>query len=108
MSIELKEHIEVAELFQFYKPLLTLKQQLMIQYYYLDNYTLGEIAEIEHISRNAVHDQLKRTVAKLHGFEMKLKLKEKSNQRDLILNRFKEFLDEDTFKALTEALEKVE
>lgn len=108
MSIELKDHIEVAELYQFYKPLLTLKQQLMIQYYYLDNYTLGEIAEIEHVSRNAVHDQLKRTVAKLHDFEMKLHLKEKSIQREMVLNRFKDTLDEDTFKALTEALEKVE
>ncbi|MFP4286463.1 MAG: YlxM family DNA-binding protein [Candidatus Izemoplasmataceae bacterium] len=108
MSVNLAEHIEVAELYQFYKPLLTEKQQLMIQYYYLDNYTLSEIAEIENISRNAVHDQLKRTVVKLHDFEMKLQLKEKSLKRESILNDFKDQMDEDTFKALIDTLMKVE
>jgi predicted DNA-binding protein YlxM (UPF0122 family) len=108
MSIDIKDHIETAELFQFYKPLLTDKQQLMIQYYYVDNYTLSEIAEIENISRNAVHDQLKRTVNKLLDLESKLKLKEKSTQREITLNRFKTSIDEKVFKALIEALEKVE
>ena len=40
--------------------------------YYLDDYSLGEIAEEYDVSRQAVYDNIKRTEAMLEEYEEKL------------------------------------
>lgn len=42
--------------------------------YYLDDYSLGEIAEEYDVSRQAVYDNIKRTEAMLEEYEEKLLL----------------------------------
>ena len=42
--------------------------------YYLDDFSLGEIAEEYHVSRQAVYDNIKRTEAMLEQYEEKLLL----------------------------------
>lgn len=108
MSLDLDKHIEIAELLFLYESLLTPKQVSFMRYYYLDNYTLGEIAEIEEVSRNAVFDQLKRTVNKLYKYEENLKLKEKSEKRQSIINELKNTTNQEQIMQLLDALEKVE
>ena len=108
MSELLDKHIEIANLLAYYESLLTPKQQLVMRYYYLDNYSLSEIAEIEAISRNAVHDQLKRTVNKLYTYEANLKLLEKAKIRQELINKLKTTDDATRRQQLLEALEKVE
>ncbi len=64
----------VARLFDFYGDLLTKKQQLMVKLYYHHDLSLGEIAGQLKVSRQAVHDNLRRAEKILEGYEQKLKL----------------------------------
>ena len=77
-------------LYDFYQSLLTDKQQSYMSLYYLDDFSLGEIAEEYNVSRQAVYDNIKRTEAMLEEYEAKLLLFEKFQQRSLILQKMKE------------------
>ena len=104
----LQKHVEVVELYEIYRSLLTSKQQVILDYYYFDNYSLSEISELESISRNAVYDSLKRTVDKLYDYESKLKLNShKKNRLKIIQTLINENNDPKVAKLLKE-LEKVE
>lgn len=67
----------VAMLFDFYGKLLTEKQQEMLSLYYEQDLSLGEIAGEYNISRQAVHDILKRGEKILSSYEAKLGLVKK-------------------------------
>lgn len=58
----------------FYGPLLTEKQQNVWDLHYQQDLSLAEIAEVENISRQAIHDLLKRTERILADYEEKLGL----------------------------------
>lgn len=64
-------------LFDFYGPLLTHRQQEVYDYSCGEDMSLGEIAETLGISRQAVHDNLRRTEKILEEYEAKLGLAEK-------------------------------
>lgn len=61
--------IYLSNLFDYYGPLLTDKQQAYFKSYYFNNLTLSEIAENENVSRNAVHKQIKDAENKLLHYE---------------------------------------
>jgi len=65
---------EMALLADFYGPLLTEKQRNVWDLHYQQDLSLAEIAEVEHISRQAIHDLLKRTERILTEYEEKLRL----------------------------------
>ena len=73
-------------LFDFYQVLLTPKQKSYMALYYLDDFSLGEIAEEYNVSRQAVYDNIKRTEAMLEEYEAKLHLFEKFQKRDALLD----------------------
>lgn len=77
-------------LYDFYQSLLTKKQQSYMALYYLDDFSLGEIAEEYDVSRQAVYDNIKRTEAMLEEYEAKLLLFEKFQQRSTLIRRLKE------------------
>ena len=68
-------------LFDFYQSLLTDKQRLYMQLYYLDDLSLGEIAGEYDVSRQAVYDNVRRTEAMLEDYEAKLNLFSKFKRR---------------------------
>lgn len=72
--MELEKNNHINELFDFYGSLLTKKQHDYIQFYYQDDYSLGEIAETFSVSRQAVYDNIHRTEQILNDYEDKLKL----------------------------------
>ncbi|WP_223588718.1 putative DNA-binding protein [Neobacillus bataviensis] len=83
-------------LYDFYYSLLTPKQQSYMSLYYLDDYSLGEIAEEYDVSRQAVYDNIKRTEAMLEEYEEKLLLFHKFQERARLLKQVKVLLKEET------------
>ena len=76
-------------LFDFYQSLLTDKQRLYMNLYYLEDLSLGEIAEEYGISRQAVYDNVRRTEAMLEDYEMKLNLFSKFQERMEIVENYR-------------------
>ncbi len=68
---------EIISLYDLYYNLLTDKQRDYFEEYYFSDLSISEIAINFDISRNGVHDQLKRVVANLYSFEEKLGLLKK-------------------------------
>jgi uncharacterized protein len=97
-------------LYDFYQSLLTPKQQSYMSLYYLDDYSLGEIAEEYDVSRQAVYDNIKRTEVMLEEYEEKLLLFQKFQERSKLLTHVKELLNEETLseQALLEAVTELE
>ncbi|ARJ40010.1 MULTISPECIES: putative DNA-binding protein [Sporosarcina] len=88
----LEKTTRVNFLFDFYQSLLTDKQRLYMQLYYLDDLSLGEIAEQYGVSRQAVYDNVKRTEAMLEDYEKKLNLFEKHEGRLEIVELLEEMV----------------
>ncbi len=61
-------------LYDFYGEMLTERQKEIYEDYYLNDLSLGEIAEELNISRAGVHDNLKRSEKALINYEDKLQL----------------------------------
>jgi predicted DNA-binding protein YlxM (UPF0122 family) len=95
-------------LYDFYQSLLTPKQQSYMSLYYLDDYSLGEIAEEYNVSRQAVYDNIKRTEAMLEEYEEKLLLFHKFQERNKLLVKLKDSLSDETQLELVAQLEKLD
>ncbi|MCQ2533206.1 MAG: YlxM family DNA-binding protein [Clostridia bacterium] len=77
--------VDVCMLVDFYGNLLTEKMLNMIELKYFDDLSLSEIAEQTGVSRQAVHDTLKRAVSTLEQYEDKLGLIERfTNQKKIV------------------------
>lgn len=66
-----------ALLFDFYGELLTEHQRSIYEEVVLNDYSLSEVAEDQGISRQGVHDLVKRSTKTLEGYEQKLHLVER-------------------------------
>ncbi len=64
----------IGDLFDLYGTLLTQRQREMVQMYYFDDWSLSEIAEHLSVSRQAVHDNLRRAEEQLESYELALQL----------------------------------
>ncbi|WP_318504776.1 putative DNA-binding protein [Bacillus sp. T3] len=97
-------------LYDFYQSLLTPKQRSYMSLYYLDDFSLGEIAEEYDVSRQAVYDNIKRTENMLEEYEEKLSLLQKFQERNQLLAKVKEQLASDTpsKQELLEAIDDIE
>ncbi len=73
------KYLYLNELYDYYKELFTEKQQCYFEDYYFENLSLSEIADNYHVSRNAIHNQLKIVEEKLLEYEEKLGLLSKKN-----------------------------
>ena len=69
--------LKQALLYDFYGELLTAHQKEIYEEVVLDDCSLSEVAEAHGISRQGVHDLIKRCQKMLEGYEEKLKLVEK-------------------------------
>lgn len=68
----LAERMLVIGLFDAYAELLTERQRTLVRMYYLDDLSLGEIAARRRITRQAVSDALRRSVAEMQRLEHRL------------------------------------
>ena len=82
-------------LYDFYQSLLTPKQRSYMALYYLEDFSLGEIAEENNVSRQAVYDNIKRTEAMLEQYEEKLSLFAKFQERSKLIKEIRDVLQEE-------------
>ena len=101
----MEDRVEISLLMDLYGPLLTEKQSEIMQWYYNDDLSLSEIAELNKTSRQAIHDLIKRCYKQLLSYESKLNLLQKSMDREKEIINFLEDLknnysidDEDIIK----------
>ena len=69
--------VEQTLLYDFYGELLTERQQQVYESVVLEDYSLSEVAEELGISRQGVHDMIRRCNKSLEDYEAKLHLVEK-------------------------------
>lgn len=98
---------EQALLYDFYGELLNDHQKSIYEEYVLDNLSLSEIAEERGISRQGVHDLIKRADRTLNEYENKLQLirkfmniKDKVNQINEISVEMTEGVSEERAKRI--------
>lgn len=77
--------VELGQLVDWYGAFLTQRQRSLVRQYAFEDCSLGEIAEREGISRQAVRDAVATAEAELRGMEQKLGLIEKSKRSRAIL-----------------------
>ena len=73
----LEKNLQFSVLYDYYGSLLKENQATVIDLYYNQDFSLGEIAEELGISRAGIHDTLKRAEKNLTEFEEKLSLHSK-------------------------------
>lgn len=104
----LEKTTEMNLLYDFYGSLLTKKQQKLLEMYYLDDWSLGEIAAHQGVSRQAVFEAIKRAQKNLTDVEEKLGLLEKHFKRQQIaiqiLKQIEALPDQDALTQLVKQL----
>lgn len=80
--MEIQEFIEIANLLDIYSNLLTGKQKEYLIDHFENDLSVSEIAKNNNISRQAVHDNIKRGISILYLYEEKLGFYKKN--KDLI------------------------
>ncbi len=68
------KNLKVSVLLDFYGQLLTQKQRDLIDLYYNQDLSLGEISQLEHITRQGAYDSIKRGEQFLCELEEKLQM----------------------------------
>ncbi len=95
MVANINDITRVSLLYDFYGALLTEKQRSVMSLYHEENLSLSEIAEEYGISRQGVHDTLKKAEQALEEYERKLKLVDKLMRTEEAVFRLR-----DEFKTL--------
>lgn len=104
--------VEQTLLYDFYGELLTPHQKTIYEEYVLDDFSISEIAKEHNISRQGVHDQLKRIDKLLNEYEDTLhlidrflRIKEKINE----INAYsKEVLSSDSLDEAKSIVSKID
>lgn len=89
----LRQRGHVWELADVYGPLLTARQREMLRLYYGEDLSLAEVAERAAVSRQAVHDLLRRSLAALEGYEARLGWARQARRRRRHLARIAALLE---------------
>ena len=91
---------EINNLFDIYRPLLTSKQQEIMEMYFLYDLSLSEIADECQTTRAAAFDLIKRTSKLLENYEQKMYLLEKKIQLLKVIEKTDKKTKEDILKII--------
>ena len=106
--MEIEQIIKVSQLYDFYSELLSQKQKQYLNDYFFNDLSLSEISENYEISKQAVSNNIKRTIIELEQFEEKLNLIKLNNERLFLLNEIKKLTDNEEILDYIEQLSKLE
>lgn len=96
--------IQDSLLLDFYGNLLTDKMRLTLDMYLNDDLSLAEIAEEENISRQGVHDKVKRGLSQLKEYESKLGLVKRFLEQRETIKEAMSLIDSKKYDDAREAL----
>ncbi len=106
---DLIKTIRMNYLFDFYQSLLTEKQRNYLELFYLQDYSLSEIADTFDVSRQAVYDNIRRTGDLVEDYEEKLGLYQNFEKRQNIYEAIKKHIEEpEKIKQYLQTLEDLE
>lgn len=105
---KINDKIRYHQLYDIYQGLLTDKQKTYFEYYYLDDYSLSEIADLLKVSRNAVHEQLKNVVSHLEHYEETLMILDKKEKREKLIQELEKHFHDEASTELLHEMEKLE
>lgn len=91
---KLSKKVKISILCEIYGNLLTDNQLDILDDYYNNDLSLGEIAENNNITRQGVRDLIKRAELKLFDYEEKLGFMEKKDNNEKYLNSAVEKIDD--------------
>lgn len=89
----LEDLLHYSALFDFYGALLTDKQRRCLVMHLFEDYSLSEIGEAFNISRQAVHDMLRRSEQAMEAYEARLGLLARHDAERAQLARIYDGLD---------------
>lgn len=89
----LEDVVRKGRLLDIYGPLLTERQHQCMELYFLMDWSLAEIGEELHISRQGAYDMLSRASRSLEGYEEKLHLLARHDQIRSHLDDMSRLLD---------------
>ena len=70
----LSKALHINKLYDIYGELLTPRQKEVFEYYYHDDLSYQEIADVLDVSKAAIYDNISKTTVILEGYEAKLHL----------------------------------
>lgn len=106
--MEIEQIIKVSQLYDFYSELLSQKQKQYLNDYFFNDLSLTEISENYEISKQAVSNNIKRTIIELEQFEEKLNLIKLSSERLFLLNEIRKLTDNEEILEYINQLSKLE
>lgn len=83
---DILQNVIMGNLLAIYGRLLTERQYRLLDLYFNQDYSLAEIAEQENISRQAVHDSLRRGEKSVNNWEQELQILKKQTQLQETIN----------------------
>ncbi len=99
---KLKEKELNSSYYDFYKELLTNKQREYFELHVILDNSISEISADLNVSRNAVHDNVARTIKILANYENKLNLYRKSLEREKLLCKIETRANKDVIDKIRE------
>ncbi len=104
MEENMEKIVEQGLLYDFYGELLTPHQRRIYEDAVLNDLSLSEIAQEAGISRQGVHDLIKRCDRTLEEYESKLHLMQRFGQIRQKLERIRQLCDDEEVQRLTEEI----
>ena len=96
--------VKISMLLEIYRKILTEKQADVVDLYYNQNLSLGEIAEDLNITRQAVRKSLVEAEKNLLMFEEKLDILERQIKREQKIDQILKKIEDEKLKKLIEEL----
>ena len=96
MAEEILRKVDLDWLLSIYGSLLTEKQRILAAQYYEEDLSLAEIAEQTGVSRQSVHETLRRVESQLRAWEEKLGMRRRLTQVEGTLTEALRLLPEET------------
>lgn len=101
-------HTDICLWLDYYGDFLSERQLQIMTYFFADDLSLAEIADLTGLTRQGVHEQVRRGAARLEAFELRLRLAERDREMSKRLQDARESLQHGESEKTMRALDALE